>query len=388
MSIHARGGPSLVQARNSNNNDYDNVHHPHPHPHRHQHHLLHARSLPRPSCPETDTLARSTHVALEDRQGSNAVDVVATVDVTIYVDQTGATFVRRADPVRLAFFVSINLNNPYTVRRISISLDNLHNLHAVRRAGSLRPAFFLYWRGISIILNKLEALCRRFSVKFDNLNAARCTGCVRLTFFLAFRAISINFDICATDHRNCLSLLFCFEFCSCSHGIVGFMRTPSPQQKAQSLSPTGAPGGDGYTDPANEALPASRGSGNRDSMFSSDSMYPHDSFSHHDSQAFGAAGLSARPLQLGSPMRPQSGVPILRTGPARTPVEELTAFPPLNSPFGDKRWVGRFNTPPTPPAATAPGMTDVLGRSLVAQDGSRVSHASQHSGGSRFTEAV
>lgn len=199
-----------------------------------------------------------------------------------------------------------------------------------------------------------------------------------------------------------------FAVASTLSSLVGFMRTPSPQQKAQSLSPTGAPGeergffrisgkkltsvlesgGDGYTDPANEALPASRGSGNRDSMFSSDSMYPHDSFSHHDSQAFGAAGLSARPLQLGSPMRPQSGVPILRTGPARTPVEELTAFPPLNSPFGDKRWVGRFNTPPTPPAATAPGMTDVLGRSLVAQDGSRVSHASQHSGGSRFTEAV
>ncbi|KAK3995607.1 hypothetical protein QBC44DRAFT_20076 [Cladorrhinum sp. PSN332] len=105
-------------------------------------------------------------------------------------------------------------------------------------------------------------------------------------------------------------------------------------------------GGDGYSDPD-----------------------PHDSISgtsyYRDSQAF-LDSSNLPPLQLGSPMRPQSGVPIFHSGPQRTPVQEHGPFPPGHRPSAFP------NTLQIPEV-------DPLGRSLMAQDGSRVSQ-------SRFTE--
>lgn len=104
-------------------------------------------------------------------------------------------------------------------------------------------------------------------------------------------------------------------------------------------------GGDGYSDP-------------RQSTMSGESDY------YRGSQSFDptAAGGSGR-LALGTPMRPVSGVPIMRSGPGRTPVTE-------QNPFTD---------PPSPP--TPPPPRDPLGRSLTSQDGSRGS-------GSRFQENI
>ncbi|OLN84877.1 hypothetical protein CCHL11_03893 [Colletotrichum chlorophyti] len=113
-------------------------------------------------------------------------------------------------------------------------------------------------------------------------------------------------------------------------------------------------GGDGYTDPR-------EGAANDD-----ESVY------FRDSQAFfdpnGATTLpNGQPrLALGSPMRPVSGVVIVKDGPARTPVTESAPFPDTKSTF----------FPLQPPAR------DPIGRTLTSQDGSRVSRGS----GSKFTE--
>lgn len=102
-------------------------------------------------------------------------------------------------------------------------------------------------------------------------------------------------------------------------------------------------GGDGYSDP-------------RQSTMSGESDY------YRGSQSFDPA--TGR-LALGSPMRPVSGVPIMRTGPGRTPVTE-------QNPFSD---------PSDPPSPPPPPRTDQVGRSLTSQDGSRGS-------GSRFQENI
>lgn len=103
-------------------------------------------------------------------------------------------------------------------------------------------------------------------------------------------------------------------------------------------------GGDGYSDP-------------HDSIGSAASYY-------RDSQGL-MDGQTQSLLQLGSPMRPVSGVPIFRDGPQRTPVHEEGPVPP------DLR-------PSSSPGLALPDPG--LGRSLVlARDGSRGS-------GSRFTE--
>lgn len=67
-----------------------------------------------------------------------------------------------------------------------------------------------------------------------------------------------------------------------------------------------------------------------------------------------------------------SGIPVMRPGPARTPVTQQGAFasPPKQSPFNDSP----FDSPPPPPRRP-----DVLGRSHPSQDGSH---------GSRFTEEL
>lgn len=102
-------------------------------------------------------------------------------------------------------------------------------------------------------------------------------------------------------------------------------------------------GGDGYTDP-------------RESVASGNSDY------FRGSQEFDPNAVSGGRLALGTPMRPVSGVPIIRSGPAR-----MAVAVPEENPFAD---------PPPPP--------DPVGRSLVSQDGSRVSRGS----GSRFTERI
>ncbi|KAK0666848.1 hypothetical protein QBC41DRAFT_145526 [Cercophora samala] len=103
-------------------------------------------------------------------------------------------------------------------------------------------------------------------------------------------------------------------------------------------------GGDGYTDPD-----------------------PHTSVGtsyYRDSQAF-LDSSNLPPLQLGSPMRPESGVIVYHDGPARTPIEERTPFP-----GGQRR-------------SAFPNLLQVqdpVGRSINIQHaGSRVSQ-------SRFTE--
>ncbi|KAK4155939.1 hypothetical protein C8A00DRAFT_13050 [Chaetomidium leptoderma] len=102
-------------------------------------------------------------------------------------------------------------------------------------------------------------------------------------------------------------------------------------------------GGDGYSDP-------------HDSIGSDSSFY-------RDSQAF-LSSSGQPPLQLGSPMRPVSGVPIFRDGPQRAAVQEQSPLPP-----GHRR--SAFPT-------TLP-MPDSVGRSFASRDGSRGS-------ASRFTE--
>ncbi|GJN85879.1 hypothetical protein PLIIFM63780_009453 [Purpureocillium lilacinum] len=104
-------------------------------------------------------------------------------------------------------------------------------------------------------------------------------------------------------------------------------------------------GGDGYSDPRESTI--------RESTISGSSDY------YRGSQSFDPAAVQAGHLALGAPMRPVSGVPVMRSGPARVPVTE--------NPFDD---------PATP---TSP--TDMSSRNL----GSRESPRAQ---GSRFQEGI
>lgn len=114
-------------------------------------------------------------------------------------------------------------------------------------------------------------------------------------------------------------------------------------------------GGDGYGEPSSLD--------NRVSTISGTS-----SFYRPDSIAMFSDPKSS-PLQLGSPMRPESGIMIMRSGPARTPVQEQVPV------FDD-------TGPLTPPASSAE--RDPLGRSLLNQSGSAASAGSP----SRFTEEI
>ena len=99
-------------------------------------------------------------------------------------------------------------------------------------------------------------------------------------------------------------------------------------------------GGDGYSDP-------------RESTLSGGSDY------YRGSQAFDPSDAGVGPLALGVPMRPVSGIPIMRSGPGRTPVTE--------NPFAD---------PSSPPDSN-----DVLRRAMGSRDSPRAS-------GSRFQEGI
>ncbi|KPM34901.1 hypothetical protein AK830_g11667 [Neonectria ditissima] len=91
-------------------------------------------------------------------------------------------------------------------------------------------------------------------------------------------------------------------------GERGFYRVSG--KKLPSVLQTG---GDGYSDP-------------RESVASGHTDY------WRGSQAFNPSEGGSNRLALGSPMRPVSGVPIIRTGPARTPIKEVNPFVDSNSP--------------------------------------------------------
>lgn len=119
-------------------------------------------------------------------------------------------------------------------------------------------------------------------------------------------------------------------------------------------------GGDGYTDPGENPF---GNSNTRDSTMSGESVL------YRDSRAFfndPSSDNGTGRLAVGTPMRPVSGVPIMRTGPAKTPVTET-------NPFADPL-----------PDLQPPPSRDPIGRSLGSQDGSRGSRGS----GSRFTEEI
>lgn len=114
-------------------------------------------------------------------------------------------------------------------------------------------------------------------------------------------------------------------------------------------------GGDGYTDPRQDSpqnpqpIPG-QNQRNRESVASGQTNY------WRGSQAFEPDTGGSSRLALGSPMRPVSGVPIIRTGPARTPVTE-------ENPFSDP--------PPRPrPDSDALGGS-IAGGSIASRDGSR-----------------
>ncbi|KAH8652371.1 hypothetical protein BX600DRAFT_92204 [Xylariales sp. PMI_506] len=106
-------------------------------------------------------------------------------------------------------------------------------------------------------------------------------------------------------------------------------------------------GGDGYSDPT----------GPHDSILSDQSFY-RDSHGYY-------GGPDIPRVAVGSPIRPESGVPVFHPGPARMPVAEA----------------GHFSSSRN---LTPPPRRDGLGRSMPSQDGSSRSHGS----GSRFTEEI
>ncbi|GKT98587.1 unnamed protein product [Fusarium langsethiae] len=89
-------------------------------------------------------------------------------------------------------------------------------------------------------------------------------------------------------------------------------------------------GGDGYSDPRTGS-PSSGGRPNRESVMSGTSDYWRGSMAWDPNQQ------ESPHLALGTPMRPISGVPVIRSGPARTPVTESNPFtdPPKPKPEGD-----------------------------------------------------
>ncbi|KAK2603770.1 hypothetical protein QQS21_004055 [Conoideocrella luteorostrata] len=122
---------------------------------------------------------------------------------------------------------------------------------------------------------------------------------------------------------------------STESGERGFYRVSG--RKLPSVLHTG---GDGYSDP-------------RESAASGSSDY------YRGSQAFDPGSRSVGQLALGAPMRPISGVPVMRSGPARVPITE--------NPFADPE-------PPTTP-------TNLSSRSVGSPESPQAS-------GSRFQERI
>lgn len=97
-------------------------------------------------------------------------------------------------------------------------------------------------------------------------------------------------------------------------------------------------GGDGYTEPQ----PQPREHRPHDSVGSGNTSRYRDSNPFSDSASIGTSN-NDNPLQLGTPMRPVSGVPIFRDGAYRTPVQQQGPYSadirssvfPMTSPFAD-----------------------------------------------------
>ncbi|KAF4332371.1 hypothetical protein FBEOM_13818 [Fusarium beomiforme] len=92
-------------------------------------------------------------------------------------------------------------------------------------------------------------------------------------------------------------------------------------------------GGDGYSDPRT-GPPSSNRAANRESVMSGNSDY------WRGSMAFDPSDRDSPHLTLGSPMRPISGVPVIRSGPARTPVTESNPFSDPSRPRPDSDALG------------------------------------------------
>lgn len=110
-------------------------------------------------------------------------------------------------------------------------------------------------------------------------------------------------------------------------------------------------GGDGYTDPRHSTISGA-------------------SSGITDSHGLDVAPGGVPRLAVGQPMRPISGVPVIRSSPARTAMEEHS---PFSDPFADPL--------PSPPAPSGGLRPDGVGRTLISQDTSRASS-------SRFTEVL
>lgn len=149
-----------------------------------------------------------------------------------------------------------------------------------------------------------------------------------------------------------------------STGETGFVRV-----SGRKLPSVLQHGGDGFSDPRDSShlAPAAAGAaGARESYMSGESDYYRGSQAFEPASAGGAgSGGPLGKLALGSPMRPVSGVPVMRTGPAKTPITE-------QNPFEDS-----FESPSPP---RAPG-----GRDLTASPGSDVG---SRGSGSRFQEEI
>lgn len=88
-----------------------------------------------------------------------------------------------------------------------------------------------------------------------------------------------------------------------------------------------------------------------------------------------SAGLP--PEGVGGPSQRDSGIPIMRPSPARTPVTSQPGFTPLRDPPPPPRGIPSRSSPTADPAVRL--QQDVLGRSHPSFDGSR---------GSKFTEEM
>lgn len=155
-------------------------------------------------------------------------------------------------------------------------------------------------------------------------------------------------------------------------------------------------GGDGYSDPRDPRAPRDP----RDTFMSDDSMT-----SYRDSMAIFGAGpgnLSATRFAVGTPMRPESGVPVFHEGPPRrTPVTEQGSFPPSDG--ASQRTLQSQERSPSqntqrPPSSTRPDSPTIDPRSSPTQIRQRNSLApgshssydtmSHRSSASRFMESI
>ena len=148
-------------------------------------------------------------------------------------------------------------------------------------------------------------------------------------------------------------------------------------------------GGDGYDDPRQSVMSTNTVNTSYTTNTAHMSMY-------RDSRGFfgGAGGPSTTPTSryaVGSPMRPESGVPVFHTGPAKL-ISPLRAPASRQGSFIQDDGASVAGSASARNLASPPGpggYFDPVGRSLISQDGSRGSRGSVSRGSvSRFTEDI